>query len=225
MDRQRQCGSDSRNARSVTFRGSVHVKFIRYQRASCGPDCTSLSHVSCGLWYTNKELKSMARRHAILSHSFDEISQKENDSFLGLETKSFRLKRRHRIESAKYAVLMEQAAHWDDLEGSVTSDDSIPTVYEKFSRESQRQALERGRQLALALLLEDTKSVHCADDDAPRDGENDNDAGRGTLMRFTCPTKIDGLYRNPQSRKSIPNAIQGHVSTIGVVPFTFRPAK
>ena len=139
----------------VTFRDTVQVKLVRYT--------TSFSHSSSSqaskLWYTPHELKNMVREHTALCQGLEEITENECVSFLGLETNTFRMKRRQRMESARLAVLTDQATTslWDVDHG--------PTTYEICSRESKLLALNRGRELSLALILEDAKVLNCIDHD------------------------------------------------------------
>lgn len=209
MDQKQHCERASRSARVVTFRESVHVKLFRYERT---PSCSRSSSRVADFWYTAQELKAMVRQHIAMCRGFEKTAGRDIESFLGLETKAVRMKRRQRIEEAKNAVLMEQSAQWEAK--NPKDDYSIPRIYESRSRESRMQALERGRELALSVFIQDAAIQLCGDDTFTTDLD---------VICATSPRRDDTMMWYPEVGK--PPLISQHGSTsLVMIPFFVRPA-
>jgi hypothetical protein len=148
-----------------------------------------------------------------MCRGFEKTAGGDIASFLGLETKAVRMKRRQRIEEAKNAVLMEQAAQWEAR--NPKDDDSIPRIYESRSRESRMQALERGRELALSVFIQDAAIQLCGDDPFTTD-----------VLDVTCatsPRRDDTMIWYPEVGKS-PLISQHGPASLVMIPFFVRPA-
>jgi len=156
LTKSERCPSPSESKavfKVVSFQECVHVKFVRYM--------TSYSTASASsLWYTPDELRIMVKKHMALCRGFKKNTGEDSClSFLGLETKAFRVKRRQRVEAARFAFLSQQQQE-RTRKGRDADPDAIPTIYESWTRDARIQAEERGMELALGLFLEDARSLN-----------------------------------------------------------------
>jgi hypothetical protein len=133
----------------VSFKESVHVNRYLKQWTRNTRLSGDQVHIS-DIWYGPVDYKAMVARDIAMYRFADKMTSE--DTTLGLETKSYRARRRQRMEEAKCAVLMEQATQLERNE-----------AYVHVSEVARSHALSRGVKLAKALSTEDSRHFEQAE--------------------------------------------------------------
>lgn len=209
--------SSIQSQKRVSFHSKVHVKLVPYWSSSVIKHC----------WYSEKELRGLAKRHAALCKLWESRGDADtSSSVLGMETTTYRQERRRRIRDARQAVLLEQEQQLTDKqqeedpfyfffssscdafsrEATLQTDSTtelIRQAYVRLASSSRSEALKRGKTLAVSVLSE-RKLNEVTDDNV----SSRTDTRTPQAMLRSMDSECEGIFSTTLSSICIAGEVQ-----------------